>query len=466
MTRFRERMGGLPARLRSRATTSPVAAAVLTLMSGTAVAQVVTFVLQIFIARIYTDVDKGLFGVYGSITSFVITFAALRYDLALMLPKDDVVARVLHRLATRAILVTSLLTSLACLLGAHWLREHYHHSEQLQFWLIASGVTVFLVAQGANLQYWLTRKGRFAQIASTSVVRSLAVAGMQLLAGLAAHGGLSALVIGTITGQLVTLVFIRTRTPDAREVLPPTAPTMREVARTYRRMPLLNGPNAIVDSLRNTGINLLIGAVAIAALGQFQLAWAVMQVPVALVAGAVGQVFLKKLSDTERGHMRPLVNTTLVRAALVAAPPFLALYVLAPWLFPLLFGDQWVQAGLFARALTPWLFMTVLTSPVSNLFVVTHTQARMLGFALLYCAAPLAWLWATPLDLLATVTVLGFLMAGLLAIMVLMALWTATQFDRGRTPSAPSGAASDGGEQSGSRTAPGWVPDGNGEVNS
>ena len=44
-------------------TSSPLLRGVLTLMSGTLIAQGITLVLQIVIARTYTDFDKGLLGV-------------------------------------------------------------------------------------------------------------------------------------------------------------------------------------------------------------------------------------------------------------------------------------------------------------------------------------------------------------------------------------------------------------------
>lgn len=410
---------------------SPVLRAILTLMSGTLAAQVIAFALQILIARVYTDTDKGLLGVYGSITALIITLAAARYDLAVMLPKDEAGARSVHRLASRSILLTSLLASLLLILAARPLEDAYHHSGELACWLGAAGVSVALVAQGANLRYWLTRKGRFGELALNGVLNSLAIAGSQLLLGLALGGGFTALILGTMLGQLASLLHLLSLTGDARRRLPGDPPLL-EVAKTYRRMPLLNGPNALVDALRNAGINLMIGAVAIASLGQFQLAWTTMQVPVGLIAGAVGQVFLKKLSDTPPGAMLPLVSRTLKRAALAAILPFALLALLAPWFFPLVFGARWDQAGEFARALTPWLFMTVLTSPVSNLFVITQTQKRMLVFGILYCTAPLAWLALTPLDLLATVRVLGLGMAVMLLGLVLMSLVTASQYDRGR----------------------------------
>ncbi|SHI28929.1 Membrane protein involved in the export of O-antigen and teichoic acid [Actinomyces denticolens] len=433
---------------------SPVLGAILTLMTGTAAAQLITLVLQIFIARVYSDVDKGLLGMYGSVTGFVITFAALRFDLAIVLPTSERAARVLTRLATRCIVLSSLMTSLTCIALARVLRDHYHHSGPLMWWLMGSGVTVFLVAQVTNLQYWLTRQGRFGAIARNRVLQSTAVAGLQLVFGLALHGGISALLLGTIVGQLLTYVGLRRRAPELSEPIGAGAPSLAEMASRYRRMPLLNGPNAVVDSLRNNGINLLIGAVSVAALGQFQLAWNILQVPVALIAGSVSQVFLKKLSDVEPGEMTPLVRYVLLRALLAATVPFALLYLLAPWLFPLVFGATWVDAGHCARALTPWLLLTVLSSPVSNIFVVTETQSRLLAFAIVYCAAPLAWLWLSPWPFMTTLTVLGALMALLLVGMIAMALAVARRFDRGLTPRAEERPVATGDEAGASAAGP------------
>lgn len=410
---------------------NPVLGAVLTLVSGTTVAQAITFVLQIFIARVYSDVDKGYFGVYGAVTSFVITFAALRFDVAIILPKDNRTARVLQRIATRCIIVSSLLTSLVCILAARVLRDHYHHSGPLMWWLMGSGITVFLASQAVNLQYWLTRQGRFSDIARNRVLQSIFVAGFQLLAGLVLHGGLSALIIGTMTGQLFTLAGLRRRAPELRRPLQEGTPGLRAVIHRYRRMPLLNGPNAFVDSIRNSGINLLIGAASVAALGQFQLAWNVMQVPVALIAGSVSQVFLKKLSDATPGEMTPLVRSVLWRTALASVVPFALLYLLAPRIFPLVFGSTWDAAGYYARALTPWLFMNVITAPISNIFIVTERQSRLLGFAIVYCLVPLVWLRLSPFEIMPTVVVLSWLMTSMLGAMTVMALAVARVYDRG-----------------------------------
>ncbi|MDO5034521.1 MAG: polysaccharide biosynthesis protein [Actinomycetaceae bacterium] len=413
---------------------SPVLASILTLLTGTMISQVVVFFFQIFINRVYTDQDKGLLGVYGTVTTFVIAVAALRFDLTIVLPKSDVAARVLKKLATRAIVVSAMLTSLASIVLANVLIEYYHHSVELSRWLMISGVTVFAIAEITNIQYWLTREAKFGVLASNRVLQSVATAGLQLLFGLLMHGGLSALMIGTLSGQLITLIVLKFRTPELREPLPEDAPRMRDLARRYKDMPLLNGPNVLVDAIRNMGINLLIGAYAIAALGQFQVAWAIMQVPVALVVGSISQVFLKKLSTVERGKMMPLLAYTLKRTALVSALVFGILFFITPWLIPFVFGPQWVLAGQFGQALTPWLFMMVLTSPFSSIFVVTENQKTMLIFAIFYAIVPLSWLVWSPLELLPTIYVLAALMAVMLSIMLVLSFWVARKYDRGTEP--------------------------------
>ena len=130
--------------------------------------------------------------------------------------------------------------------------------------------------------------------------------------------------------------------------------------------------------------------------------------------------------------MRPLVRVTIRRAVLIGIIPFALIYVLSPWLFPLLFGERWAESGSFARALTPWLFMMLITSPISNLFIVTEHQDWMLGFNVFYTALPLAWLYWSPLDLLATCYVLGAMMAALLVANTALADHAAKQFDAGK----------------------------------
>ena len=169
-----------------------------------------------------------------------------------------------------------------------------------------------------------------------------------------------------------------------------------------------------------------------------------MQAPVALIAGALSQVYLPRLSDTPPGQMTRIVVRVGTTALALSLPAFAVLAWVGPALFPFLFGQRWEAAGYFARALAPWLALTVASSPLSNVFVATYHQRRMLAFACVYCLVPLAWLALSPYGIEATVGVLGVVMASLLAGMLVMVLATAREYDRGgknRSAWAGEGAA-------------------------
>ena len=208
-------------------------------------------------------------------------------------------------------------------------------------------------------------------------------------------------------------------------------PTLREVASRYRKMALVGVPNVVVDAVRTSAIPMLIATYSVASLGQFNMAWLALQAPVALIAGALSQVYLPRLSDTPPGEMTRVVVRVGGIALACSIPVFALLAWVSPAIFPLVFGARWEAAGYFARSLAPWLALTVATSPLSNVFVATYHQRRMLAFACVYCVAPLIWLARSPYGVEATVAVLGGLMAALLACMLLMAVLTARAYDCG-----------------------------------
>lgn len=413
----------------------PTASHILTLASGTAAAQVVVVLIHILLARIYTPEDFGVFALYTSATGVIIVLAGARYEMATMLPAHDVDARVIQTLALRIILFSAALTFLLALACYPWLAALPSIGPRQATVFLGAGVTVALSATLAARTFWLTRTERYGVLAGNRVLQSASSAIGQLLCGLVGLGSALGLMIGQATGQLLALLRLRAHTPELRQDLSDIAdgrpvPTVREMAIRYRRMPLLNGPNAVVDALRVNGINILIAQVAVSQLGQFDQAWRLLQVPVALVTGAVAQVFFRRLTTVEPGQMRPLVMRLVRRAALAAIIPFTFIFLLSPTLFPLILGSQWDQAGYFARALTPWLAMTVMTSPISQVFIVTERQQWLLGFAIVYCIVPLTILYFSPADLMTTISVMSAAMALLLGGMILLARHVSTLYDR------------------------------------
>ena len=420
-------MAGALARVRSVMESSPFLRHVLTLVSGTATAQAIVFGMTMVLTRIFSDADRGQLTRYTSIVLIITAVAALRYDMTIMLPKKDAWALACARLGMVSIVVVSVVTSVAALLLKPLIARQW--GNDVAAWMPLLGLTTLLLSTVQLLQYWYNRQSDYRTISINRVEQQVGQSLGQLVLGAAGMVSVGGLLLGQTIGQAWAFVNLGRKAKPLHRPLPPEAPTLWQVARRYRRMPLLNGPNALADALRLNGIQLLIASYSASALGQFQMAWRYLDAPLILINGAVAKVFFQKLSTIEPGQMRPLVRVTIKRAVLIGIIPFALIYVLSPWLFPLLLGARWADSGSFARALTPWLFMLLITSPISNLFIVTEHQDWMLGFALLYTAAPLAWLHWSPLEVMPTCYVLGVMMAGLLVLNTLLADYAAKQFD-------------------------------------
>lgn len=408
---------------------------VMVLLTGTAVSQIIVMAVSIVTARLFTPEAFGQFAVYGSLTAIATTIASMRLDMTIMLPEDDDEARRIARVATWSNLLVAGLFTVAALALRDVVIAQYGDRE-LASWLVMGGFTVFFVAQATMMQFWFNRKTDYRTISLNRVQQAVGSAGGQLTFGLIGVRTLPGLIFGTMIGQAFAFVNLRMRARSLFRPIPEGTATGMNLVKRYKKMPLLNLPTALVDSVRINGITLLIGMVALGAVGQFNLAWRILQVPIGLINSAISQVFFQKLARVRPGEMFPLVRATILRSLVIAIVPFGLIYLVSPWLFLLVFGQQWDMAGDFARALTPWLAMQLVTSPISTVFVVTDNQQWMLAFSIVFCAAPLSLLYFSPLPLLETVFWLGLLMAGMLAIMLLMSLFAARGYDR-RRPTSP-----------------------------
>lgn len=409
--------------LRSHATIKNVA----TLLTGTVLAQVVSLALSIPLARLYAPTEYGSLALYLATVTFLAAIAALRYDVTVVLPASEAEARTVKKLATVCILITSVLATIVAVFIAPWVGTAFD-SMVLAQWLPTIGVAVFLMAETTNLQYWLNRSNNYKAIAMNRFTGTAATLLCQLALALATRSAMG-LILGTILGLAIAYAAAVWRTRDLWVSPSGDQPTLRQMARRYRKMPLVNGPNALVDSVRASGISFLVAREAVSALGQFNLAWRMVQAPVGMLTSAIGQVLLRQLSSTPRGDMYPAVKRSLQRTIIVALPIMTVFGLVAPWLIPLVFGTAWAEAGLISQALTPWLFLNILSNPLASIYVVTETQGRLLVFAIVYCAAPLTLLWLTPWSLIPTMWALSGTMGALLVIMIAMSIATAWSYD-------------------------------------
>jgi O-antigen/teichoic acid export membrane protein len=157
------------------------------------------------------------------------------------------------------------------------------------------------------------------------------------------------------------------------------------MAARYRRFPLLSAPAAFLNLL-SARVPVLLLAVFFgeATVGLFGLAFGTLAMPVGVVTGAVGQVFFVRAAAARReGTLGTLTRQVHRRLVAVALFPMAAAALAGPALFAFVFGGAWYEAGVYARLLAPWLFVSAVASPLTRVFDVTEQQRADLAFSVL-----------------------------------------------------------------------------------
>jgi lipopolysaccharide exporter len=211
----------------------------------------------------------------------------------------------------------------------------------LVFLLTAGVAVVFLIGAGSGCHgAFLMRQMLFRDLAICEASAGFARVGSTLIA--AAFGcGVWSFVIGELGMTGVDAIMKRSLSQHRftyRFKLDPTA-----ISAVGGYIQGLLGINLAVYA-NTTGDNIVIGKLlGTQALGYYNMAYQLSMFPV-FILSQVNRVNFSVLSQRNREQQQQYVGQSLELYALVAAPIFGLVYLVAPWLIPLLYGKSWVPA--------------------------------------------------------------------------------------------------------------------------
>ncbi|PAP77602.1 lipopolysaccharide biosynthesis protein [Rubrivirga marina] len=349
---------------------------VLTLVTGATAAQALVFAARPVLTRLYTPEAFGLLGVILAPAYLLATLATLRYDDAIVVPRDDRDGAGVLMLALIGSAATGVL--LALLLPLRDAAGAALGVPEVAPFLVVLPVVVTALGVAAATQSWLTRVERFRAISLAILAQAVVSVGAQILFRDRAAWGL---VAGAAAGAVVLAAVGLAAAVRGGAFSEAAGADLRALARRFRRFPAFGLPASGMTQLAARLPPLvLIGAFGPALVGQFTVAIASVAVPIGLVTDAVGQVFYVRAAEaTREGRLGPLVETSFGRLVAFAAFPVGAVAVLGPELFAVVFGEPWREAGVIARTLTPWLLLAAVAPPLTRVFDVTERQREELS---------------------------------------------------------------------------------------
>ena len=141
-------------------------------MSGTAVAQVITFALTPIISRLFTQADFGVLGSFNSILSIGAALITLQYSQAIMLPKDDKDAASVFGVSIVSVCIITLIMFVLSMIFSEWLLG-IMKLPQSRWLLWFLPLSIFINGINQSFQAWCVRRKAFTKTALSQVIRSI-----------------------------------------------------------------------------------------------------------------------------------------------------------------------------------------------------------------------------------------------------------------------------------------------------
>lgn len=359
---------------------------VVTLMTGTTMAQAIPVSISPILTRLYGPEDFGVLALFISITAIFGVVANARYELAIMLPDSDEEA---FNIAVLGLLV-ALVLSLVLLLLAVLLNEQicvWLGNKAIGPWLYFVPITVFFLGLFNALNYYNNRLKNYKDIAQANILKSVVLASVQLIAGLFKVGA-----GGLVVGQVVSSVFANAKLlrntlaqVDWRKRI--SWRSLKALGYRYRDFPKFSLPAGLANVLAQNLTNILISLFySVSTLGFYSLVQRVLGMPSALVGAAISQVFFRQAMAEKRetGAAVRTFNSTLKYLVLISLPMFIVIFFVIEDVFALVFGEQWRVAGYYAKILIPFFAVRFIVSAVTTINSVFEKQKISLAWQVLW----------------------------------------------------------------------------------
>jgi O-antigen/teichoic acid export membrane protein len=358
---------------------SPFYKDVLTLMSGTAIAQMATVILAPVISRIYSPSDMAVFATYLSFVSIFGSVITLKYELAIVLPEKDEDSINITGLAILiSFLISILIFIFLYLWGIQLLNIVSNKKIVSKDWIYFVPLAVLTVGIFNTLNYWVNRKSKFKRLAISRITQSFGMLSTQIGLGFSILKR-SGLVFGEILGRVsaTCVLAVTSVNEDKAFIRQISMKRMKAQFKRYKNFPKYSLPADLVNVVTNQiPIFTLNRFFSSSILGNYALMDRVLGVPVSMVGRAVLDVFKQRASSdfSATGNCHEIFIKTFKTLVLASIIPTLVLGIFAPQLFKFIFGNNWELAGEFARIMSILFFFRFTASPLSYMFYIAEKQ--------------------------------------------------------------------------------------------
>lgn len=351
---------------------------VLTLMTGTTIAQALPIAISPILTRIYTPEDFGVFALYMAIASIVSIIATGRYEMAIMLPKKDSDAINIVILSILISFFISFISFFIVFIFNSQITSLLNNPE-ISNWLYFIPITVLLTGSYQSFNYWLNRKKQYKELSTSRVIQSGTTVTTNLSMGFNGSGS-SGLIVGGLIGQSVaTMILAKMVWSDDQEKV-----------KDIKKLKIVALANKYIDYPKKSSIGALFNALAYQGeiillsifysshlLGLFYFVNKFINIPKQFLSTSIWQVFLSNTGN----HIEYVFSAKFFKQKKIivysTVPMIYGIFIYTD-LFIFIFGEDWKNATVFIAPLIVAMNINFIVASFSLFLIINNPKAEMI----------------------------------------------------------------------------------------
>ena len=359
---------------------------VIKLTSSRLAVLLLSFISAPIIARLFLPEHFGIFQIFGSIAGIIGVITCLGYELSipLGLNKKETSASIIICLLSTLIFTLLVLTAVPFSKGsmARWFK-----APELNIFLWLLPLAVFIGGVEKPLRYWAAREGRFGAMAWAEFCCELS--GKLVNVAWALIIGASALVlfaghfVGIIFGIFLLLVFLSRRLVSDIKESDLDFKMIWMVAKKHKKFPIFSTWTGLLNAISVQLPTIILGLYfSTTVVGYYSIGKRLISLPMMLLGSSIRQVFFPTAAKeyNETGTLSTVVSNIFRKLVQIGVFPIVALGLLGGPLFGFVFGEKWIEAGVYAQILSAWTLIVFISAPLSSTFSVLQRQGTGLAF--------------------------------------------------------------------------------------
>lgn len=351
--------------------------------SGTIISQIVVVLSSTVLSRLFSVADFGELSVFTSFTVFFAVLSTGRYEQAIVLSKgiNDAykIVKLIFWIATAICSVYFITVVYFKLFYGGEINLTFLKSRTAYY----SPFYIFSLAILSSLGYFFLRENKYKIITVANSLQVISTTVFSIFFGfLKVHDGM---IISMIIGACTAVVYYLSRGKAlVKNVF--ASENVKEIGLRYISFPKYMTFSDMSLTASQQFIPVLFSILYSSTIvGFFSMANRMIRLPNILITSAVGNVFRNEAMQQirEEGNCAKLYNSTFKKLLIISLPAFLFIFLISPVAFRVFFGENWVEAGNYARVLCIMLFSEFISSPLNVIFTIREQQKKFMYLQIL-----------------------------------------------------------------------------------